>query len=78
MRYEDRHGLYIGEGVALMSRAGIFRAKEGVAIEMNNQVYRLPSFNGMHQGLYFLCIGICDLCCGEVLQDTLAINFFVH
>lgn len=48
VQYEDRHGLYIGEGIAAMSRAGIFRAKEGVAIEMTNRVYRLPSFNGIY------------------------------
>ncbi|KAF3336646.1 putative methyltransferase NSUN6 isoform X2 [Carex littledalei] len=54
VQYEDRHGLYIGEGIALMSRAGIFRAKEGVAIEMTNRVYRLPSFNDVLEGEIFL------------------------
>lgn len=31
-----------------MSRAGIFRASEGVRVEMEDRVYKLPSFNGMH------------------------------
>ncbi|KAJ3709337.1 hypothetical protein LUZ61_013042 [Rhynchospora tenuis] len=54
VRYEDRHGLYIGEGVASMSRTGIFRAKEGIAVEMTNRVYRLPSFNDVLEGEIFL------------------------
>lgn len=45
--YLERSGLYIGQGKAMMSRSGIFRASEGVAIEMNNRVYKLPSFNGI-------------------------------
>ncbi|KAJ4809504.1 S-adenosyl-L-methionine-dependent methyltransferases superfamily protein [Rhynchospora pubera] len=54
IRYEDRHGLYIGEGVAFMSRTGIFRAKEGIAVEMTNRVYHLPSFNDVLEGEIFL------------------------
>jgi len=45
--YNERNGMYIGQGIAMMSRAGIFRAPEGVAVDMKNQVYRLPSFNGI-------------------------------
>jgi hypothetical protein len=29
-----------------MSRAGIFRVLHGVAVEMTERVYKLPSFNG--------------------------------
>lgn len=35
----------------MMSRAGIFRASEGIAIEMTNRVFKLPSFHGT---LYFM------------------------
>ncbi|KAI4378366.1 hypothetical protein MLD38_015855 [Melastoma candidum] len=52
--YEERNGLYIGQGIAMMSRAGIFRASEGVAIDMTNRVYRLPSFNDVLEGEIFL------------------------
>lgn len=45
--YFQRKGLYIGQGTTMMSRAGMFRALEGVAVEMNNRVYNLPSLNGM-------------------------------
>lgn len=52
--YNERNGMYIGQGIAMMSRAGIFRAPEGVAVDMKNQVYRLPSFNDVLQGEIFL------------------------
>jgi hypothetical protein len=37
-----------------MSRAGIFRVLHGVAVEMTERVYKLPSFNGT----FFLFFGI--------------------
>ncbi|KAF8007805.1 hypothetical protein BT93_K1716 [Corymbia citriodora subsp. variegata] len=52
--YNERNGMYIGQGIAMMSRAGIFRASEGVAVDMKNRVYRLPSFNDVLQGEIFL------------------------
>lgn len=31
----------------MMSRAGMFRVTEGVAVDMKERVYRLPSFYGI-------------------------------
>ncbi|KAI6673234.1 hypothetical protein NL676_001140 [Syzygium grande] len=52
--YNERNGMYIGQGVTMVSRAGIFRASEGVAVDMKNRVYRLPSFNDVLEGEIFL------------------------
>ncbi|XP_030466851.2 rRNA (cytosine-C(5))-methyltransferase NOP2C [Syzygium oleosum] len=52
--YNERNGMYIGQGVTMMSRAGIFRASEGVAVDMKSRVYRLPSFNDVLEGEIFL------------------------
>lgn len=52
--YFERNGLYIGQGTAMMSRAGLFRASEGIAVDMNNQVFRLPSFYDVLEGEIFL------------------------
>lgn len=45
--YKERKGLYIGQGITAMSRAGIFRVPHGIAVEMTERVYKLPSFNGI-------------------------------
>ncbi|KAL3332598.1 hypothetical protein AABB24_032925 [Solanum stoloniferum] len=42
--YFERDGFYIGQATAMMSRAGMFRVTEGVAVDMKERVYRLPSF----------------------------------
>ncbi|KAJ4981396.1 hypothetical protein NE237_032233 [Protea cynaroides] len=52
--YLERNGLYIGQGTAMMSRAGIFRASEGIAVEVTNRVFSLPSFNDVLEGEIFL------------------------
>ncbi|XP_074287134.1 rRNA (cytosine-C(5))-methyltransferase NOP2C [Silene latifolia] len=52
--YYQRAGLYIGQGTAMMSRAGIFRVLQGVAICMSNRVFDLPSFNKVLEGDIFL------------------------
>ncbi|KAK4743380.1 hypothetical protein SAY87_001381 [Trapa incisa] len=52
--YLERNGLYIGQGTVTMSRSGIFRASEGVAVDMHNRVYKLPSFNDVLEGEIFL------------------------
>ncbi|KAG6776295.1 hypothetical protein POTOM_019801 [Populus tomentosa] len=52
--YFERNGLYIGQGTATMSRAGLFRASEGIAVDMNNRVFRLPSFYDVLEGEIFL------------------------
>lgn len=31
----------------MMSRAGIFRASEGIAVDMHNRIFQLPSFYGI-------------------------------
>ncbi|CAO2168861.1 unnamed protein product [Urochloa humidicola] len=52
--YEERKGLYIGQGIAAMSRSGIFRVPHGIAVEMTERVYKLPSFNDVLEGEIFL------------------------
>jgi len=52
--YVERNGWYIGQGIALMSRAGIFRETHGVAIKMVNRIYTLPPFHGVLKGEIFL------------------------
>lgn len=53
-QYLERNGVYIGQGNAMMSRAGIFRASHGIAIEMTNRVFNLPSFHDVLEGEIFL------------------------
>ncbi|KAI3968244.1 hypothetical protein MKX01_018547 [Papaver californicum] len=50
----QRRGLYIGQGTAVLSRAGIFRASHGIAVEMTDRVFNLPSFHGVLEGEIFL------------------------
>jgi len=47
--FEDtsRSGWFIGTGRAMMTRASLFREIKGVAVEMVDRVFDLPSFNGM-------------------------------
>ncbi|CAD6344066.1 unnamed protein product [Miscanthus lutarioriparius] len=52
--YEERKGLYIGQGTAAMSRSAIFRVPHGIAVEMTERVYKLPSFNDVLEGEIFL------------------------
>uniref|UniRef100_A0A0D3GZI3 SAM-dependent MTase RsmB/NOP-type domain-containing protein n=1 Tax=Oryza barthii TaxID=65489 RepID=A0A0D3GZI3_9ORYZ len=52
--HEERKGLYIGQGITAMSRSGIFRVPHGVAVEMTERVYKLPSFNDVLEGEIFL------------------------
>lgn len=50
----ERNALYIGQGATMMSRAGIFRASGGIAVDMNNRVFKLPSFHDVLEGEIFL------------------------
>nr|XP_004305841.2 PREDICTED: putative methyltransferase NSUN6 [Fragaria vesca subsp. vesca] len=50
----ERSGLYIGRGNAMMTRSGIFRAPEGIAVDFSDRVYNLPSFRGVLEGEIFL------------------------
>ncbi|XP_047333201.1 rRNA (cytosine-C(5))-methyltransferase NOP2C [Impatiens glandulifera] len=52
--YFERHGLYIGQGTSMVSRVGLFRALEGIAVDMTNKVFKLPSFNNVLEGEVFL------------------------
>lgn len=52
--YIERSGLYIGQGKTMLSRTGIFRAAQGIAVDMTDRVYRLPSFNDVLEGEIFL------------------------
>ncbi|OMO95675.1 Bacterial Fmu (Sun)/eukaryotic nucleolar NOL1/Nop2p [Corchorus capsularis] len=52
--YFERNGLYIGQGKTVLSRAGIFRASQGIAVDMNNRVFKLPSFYDVLEGEIFL------------------------
>ncbi|XP_020590413.1 putative methyltransferase NSUN6 isoform X2 [Phalaenopsis equestris] len=49
-QYLERNGMYIGQGITKFSRAGMFRALEGIGVEMTDRVYRLPSFRNPQQG----------------------------
>ncbi|XP_060672647.1 rRNA (cytosine-C(5))-methyltransferase NOP2C isoform X4 [Ziziphus jujuba] len=48
--YFQRSGLYIGQGKAMMSRSGIFRITQGVAVDICSRVYQLPSFHDPQKG----------------------------
>ncbi|KAK2992044.1 hypothetical protein RJ640_028272, partial [Escallonia rubra] len=52
--FYERNGLYIGQGTTMMSRAGMFRVLEGVAVAMSNRVFTLASFNDVLKGEIFL------------------------
>ncbi|KAL8473991.1 hypothetical protein ACS0TY_030731 [Phlomoides rotata] len=52
--YFERNGLYIGQGTAMMSRSGIFRVLKGVAINMDNRVFKFPSFHDLLEEEIFL------------------------
>ncbi|KAK1569084.1 hypothetical protein Q3G72_032317 [Acer saccharum] len=52
--YFERSGLYIGQGTTMMSRAGIFRVLQGIAVDMNNRIFNLPSFHDVLEGEIFL------------------------
>ncbi|KAK7276746.1 hypothetical protein RIF29_17892 [Crotalaria pallida] len=52
--YFERNGLYIGQGTAMLSRAGMFRVSEGVGVDMKNRVYELHSFHNVLEGEIFL------------------------
>ncbi|KAH9706073.1 rRNA (cytosine-C(5))-methyltransferase NOP2C [Citrus sinensis] len=61
--YFERSGLYIGQGTAMMSRAGIFRASEGIAVDMHNRIFQLLSFYGI--------VMISDVLEGEIFLQNL-------
>ncbi|KAI3719770.1 hypothetical protein L6452_20674 [Arctium lappa] len=52
--YLERDGLYIGQGITTMSRAGIFRGLLGLGVDMTDRVFRLGSFNDVLKGDIFL------------------------
>ncbi|KAL2316823.1 hypothetical protein Fmac_030699 [Flemingia macrophylla] len=52
--YIERRGLYIGQGTAMLSRAGMFRVSEGVGVDMKDRVYELHSFHNVLEGEIFL------------------------
>lgn len=52
--YFERNGLYIGQGAAMLSRAGMFRVSEGVGVDMKDRVYDLHSFHNLLEGEIFL------------------------
>ncbi|EXB30300.1 Putative methyltransferase NSUN6 [Morus notabilis] len=52
--YSERRGLYIGQGKTMLSRSGIFRVSEGVAVDMCNRVFKLPSLHDVLDGEIFL------------------------
>ena len=43
----ERNGLYIGQGTTKMSRAQMFRVPKGIAVDLNDRVFKLPSFHGI-------------------------------
>ncbi|XP_058195404.1 rRNA (cytosine-C(5))-methyltransferase NOP2C isoform X2 [Rhododendron vialii] len=50
----ERKGLYIGQGTTMMSRAGMFRVLKGTAVDVNDRVFKLPSFHDVLEGEIFL------------------------
>ncbi|CAN1758962.1 rRNA (cytosine-C(5))-methyltransferase NOP2C [Linum perenne] len=52
--YNERRGLYIGQGKSMLSRTGLFRGMEGIAVDLNNRVFKLPSFHDVLEGEIFL------------------------
>ncbi|CAA7026411.1 unnamed protein product [Microthlaspi erraticum] len=52
--YCERSGLYIGMGTTMLSRAGMFRVTHGVAVDLSNRVFRLPSLHNVLEGEIFL------------------------
>ncbi|KAI7748963.1 hypothetical protein M8C21_012481, partial [Ambrosia artemisiifolia] len=53
-QYIERDGLYIGQGITTLSRAGIFRDLSGLGVDMTDRVFRLASFNDVLKGDIFL------------------------
>ncbi|KAK8937141.1 hypothetical protein KSP39_PZI012379 [Platanthera zijinensis] len=53
-QYLERKCMYIGQGITQFSRAGMFRASKGIAVEMTDRVYKLPSFHNLLGGEIFL------------------------
>ncbi|KAL0697383.1 hypothetical protein Bca4012_053505 [Brassica carinata] len=43
-----------GMGTAMLSRVGMFRVPHGVAVDLSNRVFRLPSFHNVLEGEIFL------------------------
>ncbi|CAK8538724.1 unnamed protein product [Lathyrus sativus] len=52
--YLERNGLYIGQGTAMLSRAGMFRVTQGLGVDMKDRVYELHSFHNVLEGEIFL------------------------
>ncbi|EPS65803.1 hypothetical protein M569_08974, partial [Genlisea aurea] len=52
--HSERRGLYIGQGNSMLSRAGLFRVSQGLAIDMKKRVFDLPSFYDVLEGEIFL------------------------
>ncbi|GJT34325.1 putative methyltransferase NSUN6 [Tanacetum coccineum] len=53
-QYLEREGMYIGQGITTMSRAGIFRDLSGLGVDMTDRVFRLEPFNDVMKGGIFL------------------------
>lgn len=53
--YHERSGLYIGMGTTMLSRAGMFRVPHGIAVDLNNRVFRLPSFHSKLLLFLYVC-----------------------
>lgn len=58
----DRSNLYIGIGRMLMSRSEVFRSQNGVAIEMQQRVFDVPSWNGGPRPPNSLCYEMPIVC----------------
>ncbi|GFS38624.1 NOL1/NOP2/sun family protein [Actinidia rufa] len=50
----ERNGLYIGQGTTMMSRAQMFRVPNGIAVDLHDRVFKLPSFHDVLEGEIFL------------------------
>ncbi|XP_022683566.1 putative methyltransferase NSUN6 isoform X4 [Setaria italica] len=60
--YEERKGLYIGQGTAAMSRSGIFRVPHGIAVEMTERMcLKGRYFFKIYQVLWLLVFLVMDI-----------------
>lgn len=71
--------LFLGNGVARMSRREVFSVSSGVAIEMTEGIYETPAFEGLPRNLFYpqnepsaLAIHVLDPQPGEKILDMCA------
>ena len=72
--HSERSRLYIGQGKTMLSRSGIFRVPEGVAVDMCNRVFNLHSFHGM----FIIMKNYCSIYKPKKLSYFRLCDFYSH